>query len=87
MSATTVARNENRPIHVIRRRGVKASIFINKSGDSEFAKVTVQKIYRDDVGHWKTSTSFGRDDLPLVTLVTKRAWEWILDREAEPNND
>lgn len=87
MSATTVAQNENRPVHVIRRKGVKASIFVNKSGDSEFAKVTVQKIYRDDTGNWKTTTSFGRDDLPLVTLVTKRAWEWILDREAEPNNE
>lgn len=77
----------NRPIHVIRRKGVKASIFVNRSGESEFSKVTVQKIYRDDSGNWKTTTSFGRDDLPIVSLVTKRAWEWILEREAEPNND
>lgn len=84
MSATAVMHHENRPVHVIRRKGVKASIFINKSGDNEFAKVIIQRIYRDDGGSWKTTTSFGRDDLPLVSLVTERAWEWILDREAEP---
>lgn len=80
-------RTDNRPIHVIRRKGIKASIFLNRSGENEFSKVTVQKIYRDDGGSWKTSTSFGRDDLPVVSLVTARAWEWILDREGEPNTE
>src|SRR5690348_8899963 len=73
----------NRPFHVIRRKGVKASIFVNRSAENEFTKVTVQKIYRDEGGNWKTTSSFSRDDLPLVSLVTERAWEWILGWEEQ----
>ncbi|MBI1313262.1 hypothetical protein GC176_18375 [bacterium] len=77
----------NKPVHVIRRKGIKVAIFFNRTGENEFAKVTAQKIYRAEDGSWKTATSFGRDDLPIVSLLTKRAWEWILDREAEPSQE
>lgn len=73
----------NRPIHVLRRRGVKVSIFENRSGDTLFHKFTIQKIYRDDHGAWKTTTSYGREDAPIIRLLTDRAWEWILDREEQ----
>jgi len=50
-----------------------------------FHKVAVQKIYRDgDSGEWKTTASLGRDDLPIATLLLGRAYEYILDKEAEP---
>lgn len=73
----------NRPIHVLRRRGVKVSIFENRSGDTFFHKFTIQKIYRDDQGAWKTASSYGREDAPIISLLTDRAWEWILDREEQ----
>lgn len=75
-----------KPIHVLRRRGVKVSIFENRSGETTFMKVAVQKIYRNGDA-WKTTTSLGRDDLPVARLLIGRAWEWILDRESEPNNE
>lgn len=73
----------NKPIHVLRRRGVKVSIFENRSGETLFHKFTIQKIYRDDSGTWKTTTSYGRDDAPIIRLLTDQAWEWILDREEQ----
>jgi hypothetical protein len=75
----------NQPVHVLRRRGVKVSVFENRSGDTEFHKVAVQKIYRDSSGAWKTTNSLGRDDLPLAQMLMGRAWEWILDKESETN--
>ena len=77
----------NKPIHVIRRRGVKVSVFENRSGETTFHKVTIQKIYREDGGAWKTTTSLGRDDLPVAQLLIGQAWEHILNKEAEPNNE
>jgi len=76
-----------KPVHVLRRRGVKVSIFENQSGNATFHKTTAQKVYRDDTGAWKTTSSFGRDDLPIVVRLLERAWEWILDREAAPDKE
>jgi hypothetical protein len=74
-----------KPVKVIRLRGVSASIFANhgKSDgrDITFHKVSVQRSYKDG-DEWKQTTSFGRDDLPVVTMVLQRAWEFILDTEA-----
>ena len=78
MSETT----SNKPIHVLRRRGVKVSVFQNQSGATTFHKVVVQKIYREDGGAWKTTNSLGRDDLPIARMLIGRAWEHILDLEA-----
>ena len=84
MSQTTEA--SNKPIQTFRRRGVKVSIFENKSGEATFRKIAIQKLYREDGGTWKTTTSLGRDDLPIAQLLIGKAWEFILDQEAEPHN-
>ena len=83
MSQTT----SNKPIQVLRRRGVKVSIFENRAGETVFHKIALQKIYREDSGEWKTTNSLGRDDLPIAQILIGRAWEYILDKEAEPNNE
>ena len=74
-----------KPIKTIRLRGVSASIFANKvkvkGRDRTFHKVAVQRSYKDG-DEWKRTTSFGRDDLPVVNTVLQRAWDFILDTEA-----
>ena len=79
-----------KPVKVIRLRGVSASIFANhgKSDgrDITFHKVSVQRSYKDG-DEWKQTTSFGRDDLPVVNLVLKRAWEFILDTQGSRGKD
>jgi hypothetical protein len=79
-----------KPVKVFRLRGVSASIFANhgKSDgrDITFHKVSIQRSYKDG-DEWKQTTSFGRDDLPIVHLVLKRAWEFILDTEALRGKD
>jgi len=74
-----------KPVQVFRRRGVKISVFENRSGETRFHKIAIQKIYRESGGEWKTATSLGRDDLPIARLLLERAWEFILDREQESN--
>ena len=79
-----------KPVHVIRLRGITASVFANiaetKNGDVTFHKVSVQRVYKDgDV--FKTTSTFGRDDLPIVRLLSDRAWQFILDTEAARGRD
>jgi hypothetical protein len=77
--------SSQKPVKVIRLRGVSASIFANHAKsdgrDITFHKVSIQRSYKDGE-EWKQTTSLGRDDLPVVNLVLKRAWEFILDTEA-----
>ena len=79
-----------KPVHVIRLRGITASVFANiaetKNGDVTFHKVSVQRTFKDG-SEFKTTSTFGRDDLPTVRLLTDRAWQFILDTEAARGRD
>ncbi len=68
-----------RPVHEIRLGKVKAAIWANETSQGNRHNVTFQKIYRDGE-KWKTSDSFGRDDLPLVQKVADRAHTWIYEQ-------
>jgi len=65
-----------RPVHEIRLGRVKAAIWCNETQMGVMHNVTFQRIYRTDDG-WETTTSFGRDDLPLVAKVADMAHTWI----------
>ncbi len=86
----TPSKDSVKPVHVIRLRGITASVFANtaetKNGDVTFHKVSVQRTYKDG-NEFKTTTTFGRDDLPIVRLLTDRAWQFILDTEAKHGRD
>ena len=86
----TPSKDSVKPVHVIRLRGITASVFANiaetKNGDVTFHKVSVQRTYKDG-SEFKTTSTFGRDDLPIVRLLTDRAWQFILDTEAHRGRD
>ena len=46
-----------------------------------FHKVSLQRTYRED-DEFKTTSSLNRDDVPIAQLLMQRAWEYILDAEA-----
>ncbi len=79
-SEPTPAPNRLRPVHEIRIGRIKAAIWENLT-DPDIVRhnVTVQRLYRDpeDQKQWRSSDSFGRDDLPLVERVTHLAFDWI----------
>jgi len=43
--------------------------------------VTVSRLYRDG-DRWQDTTSFRRDDLPIVSKVVNMAYVWIWDQDA-----
>lgn len=72
---TTKSKNV-RPIHEIRFGRIKAAIWENETQNGTRHNVTVSRLYKDG-DDWKDSTSFGRDDLPLVAKVVDQAHSWI----------
>lgn len=79
-----------KPAKVFRRRGIAVSVFANPTEIDgrlvSFHKVTMLRTYRNG-SEFKTTTSFGRDDLPIVNLLVGQAWEFILDAEASRGSD
>ena len=67
-----------KPVEEIRQGRIKAVIWENETDSGIRHNVTVARIYKDGED-WKESTSFGRDDLPLLQEVLHEAWKWIYD--------
>lgn len=77
--------SKNRPVHEIRLGRIKAAIWENETDNGIRHNVTVSRLYKDG-DQWKDSTSFGRDDLPLVAKVVDHAHSWIFEQGAESGN-
>lgn len=87
--ANTVSETEGKkPVKTFRYRALSVSVFENatKEGKRVFHSATPQRAYRvgDEFRH---SSSFTRDDLPIVEHLLKQAWQFILEEEAKGNDD
>lgn len=78
-TATQRSADKTRPIHEIRLGRIKAAIWVNETQTGTRHNVTLQRIYRDGE-QWKSTDSFGRDDLPLVGKVADLAHSWIFEQ-------
>ena len=74
----TTSKNHNRPVHDLRLGAIKASIWENTFGENTRYNVTLSRIYKDrESNQWKSTESFGRDELLLVAKVADSAHTWI----------
>lgn len=71
-----MATQKQKPVHEVRLGCVKAVIWENRSGEKTFHNVTFARLYREGE-EWRESSSFSRNDLPLVEKVADRALAWI----------
>lgn len=73
-----------RPVHEIRMGRIRAAIWVNETDNGVRHNVTFARLYRDEQhDQWKDSTSFGRDDLPLIAKVADLAHSWIYQQAAQ----
>jgi len=77
---------KSRPVHEVRMGRVKAAIWENETPNGTRHNVTVTRLYKDE-DQWKDSSSFGRDDLPLVAKVVDQAHSWIFAQGSNSNNE
>lgn len=64
------------PVHKIRYGLISASIWRQESEKGPMFNVTFQRSYKDG-DEWKTSTSFGQQNLLVLGLLSTKAFEWI----------
>lgn len=66
-----------KPVHEFRFGVVRAAIWKNSGANQRaYFNVSLSRLYR--VGEqWKETSSFGRDQLPLVAKAADMAFEWI----------
>ena len=72
--------SDKKPAHEIRLGRVKATIWGNEMEGGGFRhNVQIRRIYKEGE-EWKSSDSFGRDELLLVAEAAKQAALWIYQR-------
>jgi hypothetical protein len=63
-------------VHEIKRGLIKAKIRRKPSRDGAKYSVSIVRLYRNG-DHWKESTRYGRNDIPVIRLVLDEAFGWI----------
>ena len=61
--------SNTKPVNEVRVGAVKAAIWRNEGENGSRFNVTFSRIYKDSEGNWKSTSSFGRDDLLVVAKV------------------
>lgn len=76
----------NKPIATFKLGRIRAAVWENDTEKGAVCNVTFERSYQ--VGEeWKSSTSFGRQDLPLVAKLADEAMTFIYRRKQEPAAD
>ncbi len=75
----------NQPVKKFRAGQVSAAIWENQTTVNgrqvTMLKTTIERRYKDKDGNWKSSNSFGRNEIQLARHVLQQAFEAILDEE------
>lgn len=75
----TMLKPKERPSHEVRVGAVKAAIWRNDTAGGVRYNVTFSRLYKDkEDDQWKSTDSFGRDDLLVLGKVADLAHTWII---------
>ena len=77
--------NKTKPIHEVRLGTIKAAVWRNETEAGVRYNVTFSRLYKDG-DSWKSTESFGRDDLLLLGKVADHAHSWIFAQSQGEDN-
>ena len=69
----------NQPVHEIRFGRIVCAIWANETDAGTRHNVTFRRLYKEH-DQWKSTDSFGRDDLHLLSKLASRAEDWIYEQ-------
>jgi hypothetical protein len=78
-------RNKTRPTHEVRLGSIKAAVWRNDTEAGVRYNVTFSRLYKEG-DQWKSTESFGRDDLLLLGKVANDAHSWICQQSQEQDD-
>ena len=73
---------KTKPIHEVRLGAIKAAVWRNETESGVRYNATFSRLYKDG-DSWKSTDSFGRDDLLLLGKVADQAHSWIFAQGQE----
>ncbi len=69
---------------------VSAAIWENEVSvngrDVTLLKATIQRRYKDKDGQWKSSSSFGRNEIPLAIYCLQKSFEHMIEGQKDDDN-
>jgi hypothetical protein len=68
------------PTHQILIGSVKAAIWKNTTEKGDQFNVTLSRLYKDGEV-WKSTSSFGKDDLLALAKVADKAHDWVCEQK------
>jgi len=75
------------PVARIKAGQVSAAVWENqvqtREGGVTILKASVQRRYKDKNGQWQSTTSFGRNEIPLAIHCLQKAFEKIIEMQNE----
>ncbi len=74
--------NKPQPIKTLRGGRIQVAVWENHSDKGPFYNVTVSRSYKENE-IWKSSDSFGRDDLLVLAQLLGSSYTYILQKQAE----
>ena len=84
----TMPNTKEKPANEVRIGAIKAAIWKNDTAGGVRYNVTFSRIYKDkDEDQWKSTDSFGRDDLLVLGKVADTAHTWIHQQGQEREPD
>ena len=82
-----MAQQKQKPVHEIRLGRIRAAIWANETENRQvWFNVTVSRLYKDG-DQWKDTSTYRRDDLPIVAKVMDMAYAWIWGQEVPADSD
>jgi hypothetical protein len=77
---------KTKPIHEVRLGYMKAAIWRNETDAGVRFNFTFSRLYKDG-DQWKSTESFGRDDLLLLAKVADQTHSWICANQTQETGD
>ncbi|MHC4880388.1 MAG: hypothetical protein ACYTGL_28395 [Planctomycetota bacterium] len=78
---------QEQPVERFRLGRICAAVWLNQNGQGDaWYSITVTRSYKDG-DEWKDTTSYRRDDLPLVEKVANLAFAWIWNQTSKTRSD
>ena len=78
--------NKTKPIHEVRLGVMKAAVWRNVTEAGVRYNVTFSRLYKEG-DQWKSTESFGRDDLLLLAKVADQTHSWICANQNQEPDD
>lgn len=78
----------NVPEKKFRAGAISATVWLNKGRnaqgeENEYRTISVERNYTDKQGKWQSTNSMRVNDLPKVSLITQKAYEFLVFKEQE----